>query len=132
MKRKSFILLIFALLLSSVIRVRFNLNEGLEFYGFWVTPPFTFLSISTRFGHLLTSTFLGYIIYILFGINEYKMTAKRTKRYEYLTWFIIFSVAITGYEISQIISDFNGNFNGRHVHCGPLLFITGLVILYRD
>ena len=128
MKKEKLILLILALILSSILRLRFSLYNGLEFHGFWLTPPITFFSFSTKFTHFLTTTFLGYLLFAVYGIIEYKMTLKGSKQYQWLTIFIIFCVASASYEIAQMISDYNGRFNGRHFHCGPLLFLIGIAI----
>ncbi len=129
MKKEKLVILILGLILSSIIRLRFSLYYGLELHGFWVTPPITFFSFSNKFTHFLTTTFLGYLLFAIFGIMEYKVTSKESKRYRWLTLFVIFCVASASYEIAQMISDYNGVFNGRHFHCGPMLFLIGLAIL---
>ena len=132
MKKEKLILLVFGLIFSSIIRLRFSLYDGLELHGFWVTPPITFFSFSTKFTQYLTTTFIGYLLFSLFGIVEYKQTAKESKQYRWLTFFIIFTVASASYELSQMISDFRGEFNGRHIHCGPLLFLAGLALMQKE
>ena len=132
MKGRDLLILGFGLVFSAILRIRFSLHEGFEFLGFWITPPITFFSFSTKFGSMLTSTFIGNLLFFLFAILTYKETLRQTQRYYFITLFIVFIVAATGYEISQIISDYKSEFNNRHFHCGPLLFLIGLGFLKKN
>ena len=132
MKKRDNLLLMLGLIFSSIIRLRFSLNDGFQYDSLWVSLPITFFSYSTTFTSSLTTTFIGYLLFTLFGIFLYLETPKGTPRYRILTIYILASAASAGYEISQIISDYNGHFNFRHLHLGPSLFLFGLITLTKD
>ena len=132
MKKREILLLTLALIFSSIVRLRFSLNDGFQYEGLWFTAPITFFSFSTSQTSSLTTTFVGYLLYIIVGILLYRETIKGTSRYRMLTLYIIIAAAASGYEISQIISDYNGHFNFHHLHIGPFLFLVGVIALIKE
>lgn len=71
------VLIILGYIFSSLLRIKFNLSHGFEFYEFWITPiPFPFFRVVVESSDitLLTSTIFGYLFYALAAIILIKKT----------------------------------------------------------
>lgn len=131
MKKLSLILLILGLLLSQIIRVTFNLHDGFEFHGFMIK----FIPILDYAGKAsnelyLTSTILGYIAFLIFGI----MNTNKVKSPEIFKSAFMFSgivLVVTFYEFTSILEDTIGNFQGKHFRIGWLIFFLGMWIFSK-
>lgn len=126
MKKRSFILLLLGLILSQIVIVTFNLNKGFEFHGIW----FRLLPIANYAGKsspelYLTSTILGYILFIIFGvINTNKIKSPET--FKSFLMFTGIAIVVSIFEFTSILEDLNSNFQGKHFKIGWLLFLLGL------
>ncbi len=130
MKKLSFILIILGLLLSQIVRITFNLNDGFEYHGFIFS-----LSIADYAGKasnelFLTSTILGYIAFLIFGIiNTNKIHSPEIFKSAFM--FSAISLVVTFFEFTSILEDLNGIFYGKHFRIGWLLFILAFWIFSK-
>ena len=119
--------LLLGLVFSSLFRMRFNLSDGFEFHNFWITIiPSIFDYASSSNEPELTSTFFGYILFVIFGlllirVNKDANIVKNTSLFIFLT---ITFIAFTA-ESWSLIQDVNSNFSGKHFRIGPILFLVG-------
>jgi len=123
--------LILGFILSSIIRVRFNLSDGFEFQGFWITLPLPFFDFaaSSSTDLTLTSTSLGYLFLVVFGLlmlSDFKVLRQKTTS---LTVFLVLTLLALVFESASIIQDINSSFTGQHLRIGVALFLSGLLIL---
>jgi len=126
--------LILGLTLSSIIRVRFNVSNGFEFQGFWITPlPSIFDFAALKSSDLtLTSTIFGYLFLIisgLFMLSDFKALSHKTTN---LTIFLGSTLLALVFESVSIIQDIRSSFNGQHLRIGFALFLFGLLILVSN
>lgn len=126
--------LILGLIFSSIIRVRFNVSNGFEFQGFWITPlPSIFDFAVVRSSDLaLTSTSFGYLFLIisgLFMLSDFK--ALRQKNTSLIIFLILTLLALV-FEFVSIIQDISSSFVGQHLRIGLVLFLFGLLILVNS
>ena len=126
--------LILGLIFSSIIRVRFNVSNGFEFQGFWITPlPSIFDFAVVRSSDLaLTSTSFGYLFLIisgLFMLSDFKALRQKTTS---LTVFLVLTLLALVFEFVSIIQDISSSFVGQHLRIGLVLFLFGLLILVNS
>ena len=126
--------LILGLIFSSIIRLRFNVSNGFEFQGFWITPlPSIFDFAVVRSSDLaLTSTSFGYLFLIisgLFMLSDFK--ALRQKNTSLIIFLILTLLALV-FEFVSIIQDISSSFVGQHLRIGLVLFLFGLLILVNS
>jgi hypothetical protein len=126
--------LILGLIFSSIIRVRFNVSNGFEFQGFWITPlPSTFDFAAIRSSDLaLTSTSFGYFFLVisgLFMLSDFKALRKKTTS---LTVFLVLTLLALVFESVSIIQDLSSSFGGQHLRIGFALFLFGLLVLVKN
>lgn len=126
--------LILGLIFSSIIRVRFNVSNGFEFQGFWITPlPSIFDFAVVRSSDLtLTSTILGYLFLVisgLFMLSDIKALRHKTTN---LTIFLVLTLLALAFESVSIIQDISSSFSGQHLRIGLALFVFGLLILVNN
>lgn len=126
--------LILGLILSSIIRVRFNVSNGFEFQGYWITPlPSIFDFAVVKSSDLtLTSTILGYLflgISGLFMLSDFKALRHKTTN---LTIFLVLTLLALVFESVSIIQDISSSFAGQHLRIGLALFVFGLLILVNN
>ena len=126
--------LILGLIFSSIIRVRFNVSNGFEFQGFWITPlPSIFDFAVIRSSDLaLTSTSFGYLFLIisgLFMLSDFK--ALRQKNTSLIIFLVLTFLALV-FEFVSIIQDISSSFVGQHLRIGLVLFLFGLLILVNS
>ncbi len=131
MKKLSIILLFLGLIFSQIIVVRFNLNDGFEFHNYWIK----ILPIADYAGKYspelyLTSTVLGYIAFVIFGIlNTNKV--KSPGIFKSALMFSAITIVVTFFEFTSILEDLNSTFHGKHFRIGWLLFLLGLWIFNK-
>lgn len=126
MKKLSFIFLLFGLIFSQIVIIKYNLNNGFEYQGLW----FKLLPIADYSGKIseqtfLTSTILGYFFFIGFGV----LNTNKIKSPETFKSFLLFTgiaLVVSFFEFTSIIEDLNSNFQGKHFRIGWLLFLLGL------
>jgi len=126
--------LILGLIFSSIIRVRFNVSNGFEFQGFWITPlPSIFDFAAIRSTDLaLTSTSFGYLFLGVFGLlmlSDFKTLKQKTTS---LTIFLVLTLLALVFESVSIIQDVSSDFGGQHLRIGLALFLFGLLILVNN
>lgn len=131
MKKLSLILIILGILLSQVLRIAFNLNDGFEYHGFIIK----LLPIADYAGRAsnelyLTSTILGYIAFLIFGImNTNKVQSPEIFKSAFM--FSAIALVVTFFEFTSILEDLNGTFHGKHFRIGWLLFVLALWIFSK-
>ena len=129
----SLVFLILGLLFSSIIRVRFNISNGFEFHNIWITwipSIFDFALLSTK-EQDLTSTFLGYIFFAVFGIlmlNQIKRPVNKNKN---LTTYLGLTVFALLFELISLAQDLYTSYYGQHLRIGMLLFFFGIIVYYQ-
>jgi len=131
MKKLSFILIIAGLILSQIIRIGFNLNDGFEFHGIIIKflPIFDYAGKGSNELYL-TSTILGYIAFIVFGIiNTNKVKSPEIFKSAFM--FTAIAIVVTYFEFTSVIEDMDGNFQGKHFRIGWLLFFLALWIFSK-
>lgn len=126
--------LILGLIFSSIIRVRFNVSNGFEFQGFWITLfPSIFDFAAIRSSDLtLTSTSFGYLFLVisgLFMLSDFKALRQKNTS---LTIFLVLTFLALVFEFVSIIQDISSSFVGQHLRIGLVLFLFGLLILVNS
>jgi hypothetical protein len=129
-----FSLLILGLLFSTTLGFKFNLSQGFEFKGFWISLPIQLFDFAVKSSNelSLTSQLIGYLIYLIFGIlclKRFDLSIKTN-----MITFIIFCGLIGIVFLSDFYSfyqDLNNQFTGRHFRIGLTVFLLGLTIFYR-
>ena len=125
-------LLLVGLILSSLIRIVFNISNGFEYQEIWIKilplPIFDFAMQSSS-ELVLTSTFVGYIFYFAVGIM---LIIKQKDKLIWIIPFLLIVVISIYFEVNSAVQDINSNFSGQHLRIGPLLFLVGLFILTLD
>ncbi|MDY6801209.1 MAG: hypothetical protein SVU94_08305 [Bacteroidota bacterium] len=131
MKKRSLLFLITGLIFSQIIIIRFNLNNGFEFHNFWIKIlPLADYAGKSSPELYLTSTILGYIAFIIFGVvntNKHKYP----EIFKSALMFTAIAVVVTFFEFTSILEDLNDTFQGKHFRIGWLLFIVGLWIFWK-
>ena len=132
MKKLSLILLILGLILSQIVIVKFNLNNGLEFHNFWIKVlPIADYAGKSSSEFYLTSTILGYIAFVIFGVlNTNKI--KSPSIFKSALMFSAITIIVTFFEFTSILEDLNGTFQGKYFRIGWLLFLLGLWIFSKN
>lgn len=126
--------LILGLVFSSIFRMRFNLSEGFEFHNFWISIIPSIFDYAGSSDELeLTSTFFGYILFIIFGtllirVNKDANIVKNTSLFIFLTITLIAFIV----ESLSLTHDVTSNFSGQHFRIGPVLFLVGLSIFVKS
>ena len=133
-QKLSLAFLILGLIFSSIIRVRFNVSNGFEFQGFWITLlPSIFDFAAMRSSDLaLTRTSLGYLFLVfsgLFMLSDFKALKHKTTS---LIVFLLLTLLALVFESFSIIQDISSNFAGQHLRIGLALFLFGLLILVNN
>jgi hypothetical protein len=132
MKKLSLALLILGLVFGQLVVLTFNLNNGFEIRDITIK----LLPIADYAGKaspqlFLTSTILGYLAFIIFGIintnkTKYPTIFKSTLMYSGIV------IVVTFFEFTSILEDLNGTFQGKHFRIGWLLFFLGLWIFSKQ
>jgi hypothetical protein len=122
------IILLAGLVFSSTIRLKFNLHGGFTFSSLWFTlipiPLFDYGNISPI--NLLTTTVVGYLFYIAYGIIFLISGKHRFTLIILIVGLLSLSIIGSAIEISTFLHDINGQYVGRHLRMGPTIFILGL------
>ena len=123
--------LILGLLFSATVGFKFNLSQGFEFKGFWMSLPVQFFDFAGEGSDELnlTSQLIGYLFYLIFGILCLKRLGPLFKPYKALV--IIFFGLISLVFVSDFYSfyqDLNNQFIGRHFKIGFTVFLLGLML----
>ncbi len=126
--------LILGLIFSSIIRVRFNVSNGFEFQGFWITPlPSIFDFAAIRSSDLvLTSTSFGYLFLIISGLFMFIDFKALRQKNTSLTVFLVLTLLALVFEFVSIIQDISSSFVGQHLRIGLVLFLFGLLVLVNS
>ena len=131
MKKTSLALLIGGLIFSQLLIFQFNLNSGFEFHG----VSFRFLPLADYAGQYspqskLSSNFIGYIFFIIFGIlNTNKLRSPEIFKSAFM--FSGIAVVVAFFEITSIMEDLQGTYEGKYFHIGWLIFLLGLWIFAK-
>ncbi|MCB2195601.1 MAG: hypothetical protein KQH79_07060 [Bacteroidetes bacterium] len=131
MKRTSLILLILGLILSQIVIVKFNLNNGFEFHNIDIRLiPLTDYAGKISQKLYLTSVIVGYILFVIFGVlNTNKQKAPEIFKSSLM--FTGIALVVTFFEFTSILEDLNGTFQGKRFHIGWLIFLLGLWIFSK-
>ncbi|MEE4197197.1 MAG: hypothetical protein V2I54_06105 [Bacteroidales bacterium] len=132
MKKQSLFLLIAGLVLSQFIVIRFNLNDGFEFHNFWIKllPIAEYAGESSEESYL-TSTLLGYLAFIIFGVTH-TSKQKFPEIFKSTLMFTGIAIVVTFFEFTSILEDLNGTYQGKHFRIGWLLFLVGFWIFGKE
>lgn len=126
--------LVLGLVFSSIFRIKFNLDDGFVFRDYWVSLiPGTILDFSgSSETHYLTTTFIGYIFYFLFGFGFLRRIRKEQESVQVLliVLFILTSWA-TFVELKSMIADSLSEYDGMHFRVGPLICLLGVIVYSR-
>ena len=126
-------ILLAGLVLSSTIRLKFNLHEGFTFSNLWITliplPFFDHGNITPI--EFLTTTVVGYLFYIAFGIMFLISGKHRFTMIILIVGLLTLSIIGSVIEISTFLQDINGQYVGRHLRMGPTIFILGLYTMIQ-
>jgi len=131
MKKLSLLLLILGLLFGQLLIITFNLNDGFEFHK----VSLKFIPIAAYAGKAspqlyLTSTILGYIAFVIFGVlNTNKVTSPSI--FKSALMFSGITIVVSFFEFTSILEDLNGTFQGKHFRISWLLFFLGLWIFSK-
>ena len=131
MKKLSLALLILGLIFGQIIVLSFNLNDGFEIHGI----SFKLIPIAGYAGKastqlFLTSTILGYIAFLIFGIiNTNKIKSPTIFKSALLYTAIV--LVVTFFEFTSILEDLKGTFQGKYFHISWFLFLLGLWIFSK-
>jgi len=128
------LLLLAGLIFSSMVLFQFNLHNGFSFLGWKLSlipyPLFDYAHISSA-ELKLTSTIIGYLFFLGYGLAALTVV-KNDKRKRVLYFgFIILSLYSIYFEGNSILLDLKGEYFGQHLWNGPVLFIFGLMLMYR-
>jgi membrane-anchored protein YejM (alkaline phosphatase superfamily) len=131
MKKISLFLLFIGLILSQIIVIRFNLNHGFVFHNVWIKIlPIADYAGKSSEEMFLTSTILGYIAFIIFGV-KLKNKSKYPQIFKSALMFTGIAVVVTFFEFTSILEDLNGTFQGKYFRIGWLLFLLGIWIFWK-
>jgi len=131
MKKTSLILLILGLIFGQLFIFTFNLNNGFEFHKVLIRfIPIADYAGKTSQDLYLTTTILGYIAFVIFGVlNTNKV--KSPTIFKSALMFSAIAIVVTFFEFTSILEDLNNSFQGKHFHIGWLLFFLGFWIFSK-
>lgn len=131
MNKKSLIYLFLGLLFSQIFQLYFSVLGGVSFQriAFKLWPPAE-LALVSGGEFYLSSVFSGYILYIIFCFYfiKRKYPIKVIMPAIFLMLMTSFSLF---FEISAIVEDYMGYYNGKHMRVGWILFVYGLHVYNR-
>jgi hypothetical protein len=115
--------------LFSVVTISFHIENGFEFLH--VQTEFSLLDVALSGSNEthLSSIFLGYFFYLIFGLVLWKKTNFDGKTL--LLLFLLVTLLAMSLELKTIFEAFNGIYNGGHFRIGIPLALLGLFIAYR-
>jgi len=134
-KQKQFIvLLILGLVFSSILRITFNLSDGFVCHDLSITPPFPLFDYADKGStHAqLTSTFFGYVLFLLAGFTFIGEIKEDQRWLMILLGFVAITLYAAYFEFSSLMADINGKYEGEHAWVGPTLFLLGLLIYFKS
>ena len=134
-KQKQFLILLIAgFVLSSIVKITFSLNPGFVFHGLEITLPlplFDFAEEASQHKQLST-TLVGYIFYAAAGLVIIGQL-KANQRWQLITLgFILLSLYAIYFEASAWASDISNDYKGQHMWIGPVMFLLGLLIYFKQ
>lgn len=131
MKKASLALLVLGLIFSQFILFEFNLNQGFEFHGINIKiVPLADYAGRYSPESKLSSTFVGYLFFVVFGVlNTNKIKSPEVFKSAFM--FTGISLIISFFEVTSIIEDMQGNYQGKYFHIGWLVFLLGLWIFAK-
>lgn len=126
-------LLTLGLVFSSIIRVKFNISNGFEFQELWITLPLPLFDFASKSSNemALTTTFLGYLIYAVFGLLLITDVKALINKDILLAVFLFVTIIALAFELISVIQGLNSNLERHHARVGPTLFLIGLWILVK-
>jgi hypothetical protein len=128
-------LMILGLIFSSVMRIRFQFDEGFQFDNFWVRLiplPLTDICLQSSNEELLTSTFVGYLFYNFFGLlmlKEFRLS--RLGVMVLIAFLILCNYALLA-ELSSVYAGMYQQYDGQYFRIGPLLFVISVILMRRN
>jgi len=133
-KQKQFLILLIAgFVLSSLLRVTFNLSGGFAFHEVEITLPLPLFDFAEQSNQTrLTSTLVGYVLYAAAGL-VFIGQLKANQRWLLITLgFILVTLYAVYFEASAWAAGMSGEYNGEHMSIGPVLFLLGLLIYAKQ
>ncbi len=131
MKKLSLALLILGLIFGQLVVLTFNLHNGFEIRDITIK----LLPIADYAGRAssqlyLTSTILGYLAFVIFGVINTNKT-KSPAIFKTALMYTGIVIVVSFFEFTSILEDLNGTFQGKHFRIGWLLFLLGLWIFSK-
>jgi hypothetical protein len=127
-------LLLMGLLFSATVGFNFNLYQGFEFKGFWITLPTQFFDFAAKSSNelRLNSQLIGYLFYLIFGILCLKRMKQSIKTHQIILglYFALIGFVFLS-DFYSFYQDLNNQFTGRHLRYGFSIFLYGLFIYYK-
>jgi len=131
MKKTSLILLILGLIFGQLVIFTFNLNNGFVIHKVLIRfiPIADYAGKTSQYLYL-TTTILGYIAFVIFGVlNTNKV--KSPTIFKSALMFSSVAIVVTFFEFTSILEDLNNSFQGKYFHIGWLLFFLGFWIFSK-
>ena len=127
------LLLIAGLVLSSIIRFKINLGGEIIDTNIWITLPLPLFDYggSSPIDYQ-TTTFIGYIFYVAFGLTFLIVKKHRLTIMLIVCGLVLLSIIGSIVEISCLSQGIDNTFQGRHLRFGPSLFLLGLYVIIQS
>ena len=126
-----FSLLILGLLFSATMGFKFDLANGFELKGWWISIPLQIFDFAGQSSNelALNSQLIGYVFYLMFGLASLKKhdLQANTSKFLFVTFFILIGLVFIS-DFYSFYLDINNEFGGRHFGVGLLVFLLGLGI----
>ncbi len=126
-----FSLLILGLLFSATMGFKFDLANGFELKGWWISIPLQIFDFAGQSSNelALNSQLIGYVFYLMFGLVSLKIhnLQANTSKFMFVTFFILIGLVFVS-DFYSFYQDINNEFSGRHFGVGLLVFFLGLGI----
>jgi hypothetical protein len=126
----SLVILILALLFSHFVILNFNLNGGFTCHGVkFQALPLVAFSGQVSDNKVLTSSVLGYILFIVFLLANFKRAKTITPKLLYSMLFI--SVASVLFELYSFFLDYNNTYTGQRLRVGFVVYLICFYYIFR-
>lgn len=116
-------------LFTSIVGLSFS--NGLHFNGFWffMIPIKLSEVVGTNTDNtILNSCLLGYIFYLIYGVNIIKSRFKNMGSKASAVMFLVITTYTLVIESKFIYNSWQTDYNGSFFHIGVAIFIYGLIV----
>ena len=126
--KKEIILLILGAL-TSIVLIRFDLQNGFEYLGNKIIFSLIDYAGESSTDKFLTTQIIGYLIFLVFILLIRKHFIDKNQIA--ITVFIILVIIGIFNESLALYENFNGEFKGRHFRIGNTLTLLGILFLIK-